>query len=606
MKYALRQPLLAKCARATLGNKLSITARSSPISFLRHETSEFHRVLDKSSLDFTMTPYKNPTEVEMNQVVLPTHTNERKENCLSSGQLLKWMDAVACLSAEKHAGSSCVTASMDGLYFETEIYVGQVVNLSARVNRAFNTSMEVGVSVQVEDLRSGEKKSVCQACFTFVAVDETNHKQQLNPIVPFTVEEKLQYALANERRRMRMQYPVDLKELSLKRDSAVGIEKIDGLETSAVVNSDTAFESVELVLPPHANHHHTAFGGQVMAWMVTACTITAARLCRSDPLLRAVDEVTFRGPIKVGDRVILKTMVNNTFDVHMEVGCRVEAYEIGGDLRHVNSAFLIFVAPDDKGVPKTLPPLRGETEDGKRRVVEAMVRKRLRLDREQIRKSVGPAIAIPWKPRISHLLNYNNIETLVKLYELTSWEQVRSSSGVTAFKRDTDNYLCVKVVFNVQIPPEKAFELLKDESRRNQWDALTIKVEVAEVVDDEDDIIHVVLESKERDAMKPDDLVLLVSRRVPCDKRDYFTIAYRSVKYAMIPPLPEYNRKEHLCSGMLITEIEGEPRKATITYINQTTRELEAYILEDLAGSTEFYAERFKKLETYLLEESTK
>lgn len=76
--------------------------------------------------------------------------------------------------------------------------------------------------------------------------------------------------------------------------------------------------------------------------------------------------------------------------------------------------------------------------------------------------------------------------------------------------------------------------------------------------------------------------------------------------YAMIPPLPEYNRKEHLCSGMLITEIEGEPRKATITYINQTTRELEAYRLEDLAGSTEFYAERFKKLETYLLEESTK
>lgn len=560
----------------------------------------------------TMEPtYKNPTEVEMNQLVLPTHTNERQENCLSGGQLLKWMDAAACLAAEKHARASCVTASMDELYFQQQIYVGQVVNLTAQVNRAFNTSMEVGVSVRVEDLLSGEIQNVCEAFFTFVALDKNHHKQHLTPIVPFTEEEKSQYALANERRRMRIQYPVNLKELSLKQGSETGSEKFIPPEIQASADGEiarvkTALESVELVLPPHANHHQTAFGGQVMAWMVAACTITATRLCRSHPQLRAVDEVKFRGPIKVGDRVIIKTMVNNTYEVFTEVGCRVEAYSIGGEVRHVNSAFLIFVAPDEKGVPKMLPPLRLDTEEGKRRAVEAMARKRLRFEREQIRKSVGPVIAIPWNPRIGQLLNYNNIEALVKLYQLTKWEEVRSSSGVTLFKRDTDNYLCVKVTLSVQVLPEKAFQLLSNEKRRKEWDPLLIKSEVAEVVDDDDEILHLVLENKLRNAIKPDDMVLLVSRRVPCDRRDHFTIAFRSVKLTTLPPLPEYNRKEHLCSGMQIKETEGELGKSTITYINQTTRELETYVLGDLAGTTNFYVKRFKELEAYLLKNLSK
>lgn len=130
-----------------------------------------------------MDSYKNITEVEMNKLVLPSHTNERQEHCLSGGQLLKWMDAAACLSSEKHARTSCVTASIDELYFEQQIYVGQVVNITARVNRAFHTSMEVGVSIRVEDLLSGEIKNVCNAFFTFVALDKNHQKQQLTPVV---------------------------------------------------------------------------------------------------------------------------------------------------------------------------------------------------------------------------------------------------------------------------------------------------------------------------------------------------------------------------------------------------------------------------------------
>lgn len=111
--------------------------------------------------------YRNPTEVQMSQLVLPCHTNQRGE--LSVGQLLKWIDATACLSAERHAGCPCVTASMDDIYFEHTISVGHVVNIKAKVNRAFNSSMEVGIQVASEDLCSEKQWNVCKALATFVA-----------------------------------------------------------------------------------------------------------------------------------------------------------------------------------------------------------------------------------------------------------------------------------------------------------------------------------------------------------------------------------------------------------------------------------------------------
>ncbi|KAG8132443.1 hypothetical protein E2320_010288, partial [Naja naja] len=66
-----------------------------------------------------MEVYRNPTEVQMTQMVQPCHTNHRGE--LSTGQLLKWIDTAACLSSERHAGRPCVTASVDDIYFEHTI-----------------------------------------------------------------------------------------------------------------------------------------------------------------------------------------------------------------------------------------------------------------------------------------------------------------------------------------------------------------------------------------------------------------------------------------------------------------------------------------------------
>ena len=81
--------------------------------------------------------------------------------------------------------------------------------------RAFNTSMEVGVTVQVEDLiYGGTRWTVCNSYFTFVARSKSGDKVKLEPSVPFTMEEKFQYSMANERRRMRLEYSSSLEALT--------------------------------------------------------------------------------------------------------------------------------------------------------------------------------------------------------------------------------------------------------------------------------------------------------------------------------------------------------------------------------------------------------
>ncbi|EDO38194.1 predicted protein, partial [Nematostella vectensis] len=523
--------------------------------------------------------------IEMNQIVQPLHTNQ-KDNKLSGGQLLKWMDATACLAAEKHAGNACVTASMDDLHFDQDITIGQVVNLRAKVNRAFNTSMEVGVVVSVEDLITGEKREVSRGFFTFVAFDAKHNKVQLSPIDPVTEEERLQYALASERRRMRIRHGTDLKEMTEKQlSNNASPAKVQ----SGVKVRETLIQSVELVLPPHANHHQSTFGGQILAWMVTLCSIAATRLGRTHAQLRSVDEVKFRGPSRVGDRVVIRAIVNNTFENSMEVGCRVEAYAVGGETRHINSAFFTFVAPDSNGSAKTLPVAIPETEDEKRRAAEAVARREIRAQRRAIRQSIGPVISIPWSPTNSQMLNYNNIEALTRLYEHTGWELVNSVQGVTLYKREISGFLCVKSEFVVDCPACKVYDLMCNEEHRKEWDPFFADSKIIEVVDQDDDIYYFFLENPsgaatssddppKSSSRKPNDMVVLVSRRAPSDSKDHYIIAYRSVTHSAAPPVPEHNRVENLCSGWLIKGVPGEPNCTTLTYINQMTRELTEYV----------------------------
>jgi acyl-CoA hydrolase len=89
------------------------------------------------------------SRVEMTQLVLPNDTNQLGN--LLGGRLMEWMDIAAAISAQRHSNRVCVTAGVDDLVFHQPIRLGEVVTLRAMVNRAFGTSMEVGIQVLAEN-----------------------------------------------------------------------------------------------------------------------------------------------------------------------------------------------------------------------------------------------------------------------------------------------------------------------------------------------------------------------------------------------------------------------------------------------------------------------
>lgn len=144
------------------------------------------------------------SQVAMIELVLPNDTNIL--NNLLGGRLMHFMDIAAAIAASRHCNNVAVTAVVDDLSFHEPIKLGNIVSLKASVNRAFNTSMEVGVRVEVEDFHTGEKKHSNSAYFTFVSIDKnTGHKMTVPQIIPETDEEKKWYEDALLRRNQRLQ-----------------------------------------------------------------------------------------------------------------------------------------------------------------------------------------------------------------------------------------------------------------------------------------------------------------------------------------------------------------------------------------------------------------
>ena len=161
---------------------------------------------------------KHPREsfVSMTQLVLPNDTNTL--NNLMGGRLMHWMDIVSAISAQKHSNCTVVTASVDNISFKHPIRLGNVVTLKANVTRAFNTSMEVRIYVEAEDIPSGKKIDSNSAYFTFVAVDHSGSPLEVPVLEPETPEEISLYEGALQRRQLRLilanrMKPQDAKEL---------------------------------------------------------------------------------------------------------------------------------------------------------------------------------------------------------------------------------------------------------------------------------------------------------------------------------------------------------------------------------------------------------
>jgi acyl-CoA hydrolase len=134
------------------------------------------------------------------EIVLPNDTNVLGN--LMGGRLLHWLDITAAISAHRHCSRIVVTASVNNVSFNQPIKLGDIVTLTAKVSRAFTSSMEVFIDVWVEDNIRNKKIKCNEAIYTFVAVDQLGNPINVPELLPESAEEKQRFEGALRRRQL--------------------------------------------------------------------------------------------------------------------------------------------------------------------------------------------------------------------------------------------------------------------------------------------------------------------------------------------------------------------------------------------------------------------
>ena len=138
------------------------------------------------------------------QIVMPQHCNGYAKPRLFGGQIMAWIDVVGAVAARRYTQKAVTTVCIDNLNFLEPAYLNDTVVQEAYVTWTGRTSLEVRVDSMVERL-DGSRNMINRAYLVFVALDDDDHPAPVPAYVPETTEEKLEYAAAEERRRIRLQ-----------------------------------------------------------------------------------------------------------------------------------------------------------------------------------------------------------------------------------------------------------------------------------------------------------------------------------------------------------------------------------------------------------------
>jgi acyl-CoA hydrolase len=141
------------------------------------------------------------SQSEMTEIVLPNDANPLA--ALLGGRLMHWIDLAGAMAAHRHSRSHVVTASVDHIDFLVPVRVGDLVILRSSVNRVFQTSMETGVKVFVENYIADTARHVASAYLTFVSVDAKGNHLKVPAVIPETEDQQRRYDDAGRRREIR-------------------------------------------------------------------------------------------------------------------------------------------------------------------------------------------------------------------------------------------------------------------------------------------------------------------------------------------------------------------------------------------------------------------
>lgn len=150
------------------------------------------------------------SKAEYSELAMPNDANPL--GSLFGGKVMALVDLAGSIAAARHARCSVVTASVDNMNFLYPVRIGELVTCYSQVNRVFKTSMEVGVKVFVENLKTGEIRHTSSAYLTFVALGSDGQRVVLPPVIPATDDEKRRF----EDALMRREFRLELKKRALE------------------------------------------------------------------------------------------------------------------------------------------------------------------------------------------------------------------------------------------------------------------------------------------------------------------------------------------------------------------------------------------------------
>ncbi|HET8695304.1 MAG: acyl-CoA thioesterase [Burkholderiales bacterium] len=151
---------------------------------------------------------------QLRMTVLMTPDMANFSGNVHGGTILKLLDQVAYACASRYAGTYVVTMSVDQVTFRQPIHVGELVTFLASVNYTGTSSMEIGIKVIAENIRSQVVRHANSCFFTMVAVNDEGKPSAVPALNPQTPDEQRRYEAAKLRRQLRQELERRFKEIS--------------------------------------------------------------------------------------------------------------------------------------------------------------------------------------------------------------------------------------------------------------------------------------------------------------------------------------------------------------------------------------------------------
>lgn len=314
------------------------------------------------------------TEIVVTQYVFPEYANPLGN--LYGGRMMYWITMAGTLAASKVARGFTVLASMDSIYFLNPVKVGHTVVITGRVEYVGRSSMEVSVDVDIEDHVRGIRMPATRAYMAFVAVDHEGKPRPVPILLEPSDDEQEIYERARVRRNARMSRILNRKE--------------QALNISDIGNLTWKLRSIRAVMPEDALQGNLMFVGKLFMYIDEIAGILATKFAKGTVVTGSLDNMEFYSPIRIGDALTLEAGITCVWNTSMEIKVKVITESIIHNyVRHVGTAYMVFVHLNERGEPSPLPKYQPQTEDEKLLCIDAMKRRTKRImDLEVIRKQL--------------------------------------------------------------------------------------------------------------------------------------------------------------------------------------------------------------------------